>query len=141
MKNAIRNVTKSIMKILKFYLLSCVWCALYTFVSFYIADKNANEGEYDYFSALTAYPIALITICGIYCPIWTVLAVLYQKLKINEKVIEYPLIVSIAPFVICELVEMLYGQHEFKYLVESIVIAENIIIVVWSLLLKKRNKR
>ena len=132
-KQTLKFVT---MKILKFYLLSCLWCALYLFIYLCI-DRTTNEDEYYPFPL----PIALITICGIYCPIWTVLAVSYQKLKINEKVIEYPLIVSIAPFVICELVEMIFEQHEYKYLLESIVIAENIIIVVGSLLLKKRNKR
>ena len=123
------------MKILKFYLLCSFGCALYIFVWFCIEDKYFNED--DYFSVLTAYPIALITICCIYSPIWTLLAVLYQKLRINEKVIEYPLIVSILPFVICSVVGLIY---EYKYLLESIVIVENIVIISWSFYLKKKDR-
>ena len=86
---------------------------------------------------LHAFPIALITICFIYSPILTALAVLYKKLRINDKVIEYPLIVSIVP---CVLYDIINQTYENKYLMEYILIAENIIIVIWSLYLKKKNK-
>ena len=119
------------MKILKFYLYSCLWTALYDFIALLIAKIMESE------DFLYAFPITLITICFIYSPIWTVLAVLYQKLRINDKVIEYPLIVSIVP---CVLYDIINQTYEDKYLMEYILIAENIIIIIWSLYLKKKNK-
>ena len=111
------------MKNFWFYLIAILGNILFHFLVEY---RNANyqfeNCEFSFF------PLVILFVCLLYVPLCLLLAVMFAKLKINARVIDFPLTYSLlVPFVLPYILGIYAAERD--WIICGLFVGENVIIL------------
>ena len=113
-------------RIIRFYAICCLGNFIYHYIVDYIlvlyGDTDLNYG----------LGLLFWFVCVLYAPLCTLIACIYSCSKINKNVIRYPLLYSLPPFIISDLITYLI-QWNYVYrdhLTIFVIVLENLLIII-----------
>lgn len=113
-------------RVIRFYVICCLGSFIYHYIVDYIlvlyGDTDLNYGII----------VGFWFICMLYAPLCTLLAYIFSFSKISKNVIRYPLLYSLSPFILSDLITHLIHLNVVyrDYLLIFLIVIENLLIII-----------
>ena len=113
-------------KIIRFYAICCLGNCIYHYIVDYIFVLYGDTDLY------YGFVVGIWFIFMLYAPLCTLSAYIFSVSKISKSVIRYPLLYSLSPFIISDLITYLIPLNlVFRdYLLTFLIIIENLLIII-----------
>lgn len=111
-------------KVFWFYIQCCLGILLYNYTWI-----NISYGNFETKDAIMGFQVSLLVTLLLYAPVCTIIAYVYEKLKITKAILRFPILYSLFPYVTSDILQK--GNISFDNIFYYVFLIENLIIVLY----------